>query len=310
MQCMASVRRHGLVLGFGVLGCGSPRGEEMTTLAAGTASAGDDGTSTGAAAVDTTAAAILDVAADSGSGPAGDEGTNMCQQDIDIVFVMDVSTSMGPFLGKLADEILVVDQAIADLGLPNPPHYGLVVFVDDAAILNTGAPYADVQTLRSDFQQWSAFTSTNSQVSGGGSNSTWPENSLDALFLAGAGFQWRAEGDATLRMIIHTTDDTFWNGPTTADGVSIMHGYDEVVGALQDRQIRVFSFAAQIGGSCECEDVTPGWSSPYMGQTPLPEATDGEVYDIDLVLANQLSLSAAIGEAITVSMCDPYTPVG
>jgi hypothetical protein len=313
--------------GLVAIACGESRETTTTTTSPGTSisatlsssagtedSAANTGDDDGGSAAD-------DAPADSTDGPKfdvmnmGDGGANPdtgmgCDQDIDIVFVMDVSTSMGPFLSKLADEILVVDQAIADLMVPNPPHYGLVVFVDDAAILNGGAPYADVETLRADFMMWSTFTSTNYQVGGGNYNTTWPENSLDALYLAAAGFQWRPQGDQTLRMIIHTTDDTFWDGPTVQNGVMIQHGYEEVVDALQSREIRMFTFAAQIGGMCECEDVTPGWSTPYMGLPPIPDSTDGEAYDLDLVLANQLSLSEAINGAIEEHMCQPYPPQG
>lgn len=298
-----------VLVGSGGPACNDAR-DDGTSVGAGTVptTAPDDEST--AAAVDTTAGQRLDLGADTAATEGDVDGTDDCTQDVDIVFVMDVSTSMGPLLDALADEILVVDEALAALGLPNPPHYGLVVFVDDAAILGVGAPYPDVATLQQDFQSWSAFTSTDAQIGGGEPNSTWPENSLDALYLAAAGFQWRPAGDATLRMIIHTTDDTFWDGPTTANGESIAHGYDEVVGALQQRSIRTFSFAGQIGGSCECEDVTPGWSTPYQGKTPIPEATDGDVFDIDLVLAGQLSLSAAINDAVGQTMCQPYTPVG
>jgi hypothetical protein len=319
--------RIGFVV-LGVVACGDTRGSQdsvsatatVTASASASASAtegtdaGDAGTTSASADdgdddddADTGAKFDVEIAGDGGIGP---DTSSSCEQDIDIVFVMDVSTSMGPFLSTLADEILVVDEAIAALDLPNPPHYGLVVFVDDAAILNAAGPYPDVATLRADFMEWSAFTSTNYQVGGGNYNTTWPENSLDGLYLAAAGFQWRPQGDQTLRMIIHTTDDTFWDGPTMQNGVAIEHGYEEIVGALQDREIRMFTFAAQIGGMCECEDVTPGWSTPYMGMPPIPESTDGDVFDLDLVLAGQLSLSAAINGAIEENMCEPYPPQG
>ncbi|MBX7081476.1 MAG: VWA domain-containing protein [Nannocystaceae bacterium] len=288
--------------------CQDNRDEPATATTLTTASGDDDGDTTATAS--TGMLAVPDIGGGATATEGDVDGTDDCAQDIDIVFVMDVSTSMGPVLSKLGDEILVVDEAIAALGLPNPPHYGLVVFVDDAVILGSGGPYPDVASLQQDFVEWAGFTSSNQQVGGGNLNTTWPENSLDALFLGAAAFQWRPAGDATLRMIIHTTDDTFWDGPTTGNGVAIAHGYDEVVTALQDRSIRTFSFAAQIGGECECEDVTPGWSTPYQGKTPLPEATDGAVFDIDLVFAGQLSLSAAIAGAIDDTMCQPYTPVG
>ena len=243
--------------------------------------------------------------------PAGDDGTaetgDECMQDVDIVFVMDVSTTMGPFLDKLEAEIDVVDQALQALDLPSAPHYGLVVFVDDTLITNAGAPYTDVAQLRTDFETWNNFTSGNSQVASGGSNTTWPENSIDALYLAGSVFQWRA-ADTTLRMIIHTTDDTFWNGPTTGNGIAIAHGFEETVDLLQSQQIRVFSYAALIGGSCNCEDVSMGWSTPYMGMTSMPEATGGAWFNIDEVLADQISLSGSIDASVIDTMCTPYPP--
>lgn len=238
-----------------------------------------------------------------------DTAGEVCEQDIDVVFVMDVSTTMGPFLGTLADQMLVVDQAIAALDLPSPPQYGLVVFVDDFALLGEGQPYADAAALQADFQMWSDFTSSNSQVSGAGSNSTWPENSLDALYAAATAYAWRP-AESTLRIIIHTTDDTFSEGPATVNGIDVLRDYPSTVQALQDQQIRVFSFTADIGGSCNCDDVSPGWSTPYQAQTPIPEATDGARFDIDQVLGGTLDLSEAINTSIEGAVCDPYEPVG
>lgn len=232
-----------------------------------------------------------------------------CQQAVDIVFTMDVSTTMGGFINILANEILAVDAAIQALEMPLDPRYGLAVFVDDAVLLNGGAPYADAVALRDDFLMWSAFTATNQQVGGGNSNGTWPENSLDAIYFAADGFQWRP-AETTIRMIIHTTDDTFWDGPTIGNGIPIQHGYAETVQRMQDQEVRGHVFADDIGGACVCEDVTPGWSTPYMGMLPIPEATDGAVYDINEVLSGVVSLADAINGAVEDSYCDPYTPAG
>ncbi len=309
-----SLARSCTCVALGALACSEPRDEHEPTTSAASADPTTSGTGGDAStAVDhDPTGGKLDVAppGDATDPTAGvTDGGSTCDQDVDIVFVMDVSTTMGPFLDQLATEIIVVDEALDALDLPSEPHYGLVVFVDDAALLNAGAPYDSVATLQQDFQAWADFTSTNGQVSGGGYNSTWPENSIDALYLAAAGFQWRP-AESTLRLVIHTTDDTFWDGPTTADGVAIQHGYGETVAALQQREIRDFTFAAQIGGSCECEDVTPGWSSPYMGMAPVPEATGGLVYDLDLVLVGQVSLADALTDAVETTMCEPYPPVG
>src|SRR5262249_8573868 len=155
-----------------------------------------------------------------------------------------------------------VDTAVKGLNLTSTPHYGLVVFVDDTLAANNAKPYADVAALQADFQKWAAFTSSNTQVNGACCNSTWPENSLDALYDAATKFEWRPI-DQTLRIVIHTTDDTFWNGPTTADGVQILHDYKSTVQALQQAQVRDFSFAALMGGELENLDVSMGWFGPY-----------------------------------------------
>jgi hypothetical protein len=242
-----------------------------------------------------------------GSAGTGGNGDEQCDQDVDIVFVMDVSTSMGAFLTKLANEISVVDQALAEMGLPNAPHYGLVVFVDDTKIEKGGAPYTSVAELRDDFQTWANFTSQNTQINSGGSNTFYPENSLDALYLAAKSFQWR-DSATTLRAVIHTTDDTFWQGPSQNDGVAIQHSYGETLEALVSETIRVFSFAAELGGPFENENVAPGWFKVYGNLPPIPHGTDGAVFKIDDVLSGTSSLADGIKQVILDSYCDPYEP--
>lgn len=232
-----------------------------------------------------------------------------CKQSIDLVFVMDVSTSMSAILQKLANEILVVDQAIKALDVKTEVHYGLVVFVDDATLINNGTPYADAGALQADFIQWSNFTQTNSQTDGNGSNYDWPENTLDALYMAAYGFQWRPV-ESTLRMIIHTTDDTFGDKGAVQSGETVQHSYDETVLGLQEREIRVFSFADndKTGGPSNNLDVSMGFFTPYQGKTPIPQATDGGAFNINEVLANQLSLAAAINQSVEDSLCMQYIP--
>ncbi|HVH98416.1 MAG TPA: vWA domain-containing protein [Enhygromyxa sp.] len=231
-----------------------------------------------------------------------------CLEDVDIVFVMDVSTTMGPFFDKLESEISAVHDALSAYDLPNPPHYGLVVFVDDFTLVNAGVPYTDVEELKADFAYWNDFTASNQQTDGGGYNSTWTENSLDALFSAAVGFQWRPK-NSTLRMIIHTTDDTFWNGPTVGNGIDILHNYPDTVDILQANEVRMFTFADLIGGQCECDDVSEGFFTEFQGQPPIPAQTGGAAYNIGEVLAGILSLSQAITDSIDDSYCEDYPPV-
>ena len=280
---------------------------------------GDDAGSTTVRDPESTGATVpgsSDEAADDGPvsfdlGPSVDAPgqDERCEEQVDVVFVMDVSTSMGGFLATMADQMLVVDQAIQDLALGTEPRYGLAVFVDDYLLVNEGMAYDDVTVLAADFDMWSTFTASNSQVNGGGFNTTFPENSLDPLVAAANEFEWRPIG-ATTRIVIHTTDDTFWEAPEVADGVVIQHDYVETVDALQDEQVRVFSFAAMLGGPGENEDVTMGWFGPYGAELAIPEATDGGVFHIDDVLGGTVSLADAIVSAVEDSYCEPYDPQG
>ena len=73
----------------------------------------------------------------------GDADTN-----VDIVFVMDVSTSMYVLLQKLEDEILTVDAKLKSLDVLPDVNYGLVVFVDDVPRAPNGkADYPAARTL-------------------------------------------------------------------------------------------------------------------------------------------------------------------
>jgi len=240
-----------------------------------------------------------------GGGGSGDGSAGACNQAIDIVFSMDVSTSMGAFLNKLADEIEAVDAAVKALNLKVEPHYGLVVFVDDTLFANSSQPYADVKTLKIDFKSWATFTASNQQTAGGNSNTTWPENSLDSLYRAAKEFAWRPK-ESTLRLVIHTTDDTFVQGPTTHNGVQIMHNYPDTVKALQEEQVRVFAFASLLGGPFEADDVSQGWFAPIAGSPSIPNATGGAVFKLDDVMSGTVSLSNAIPAAVKDTYCKPY----
>ncbi|MCA9690422.1 MAG: VWA domain-containing protein, partial [Myxococcales bacterium] len=263
----ASASANSLTLGNDVTGSASQTGDGD-----GDPSTGDGDPSTGDG--DPTGAPKLDTIPDDTG--VEDSGPDDCLENIDIVFVMDVSTTMGPFFDKLELEIGAVHDALQQYELPEEPHYGLVVFVDDFTLVNAGAPYTDINELRADFAYWNNFTSSNQQTKGGGYNSTWTENSLDAMFAGAAGFQWRPSAD-TLRVIVHTTDDTFWNGPITANGVDIIHNYPDTVDILQEKEIRLFAFADLLGGQSGTDDVSMGFFTDFQGQPPIPAQTGGGV---------------------------------
>lgn len=225
------------------------------------------------------------------------------KSQVDVVFVVDVSTTMTFMLDRIEKQIAQVDSEARAQALD--PRYGLVVFVDDVLVANGGQPYADIAALQRDLAGWQAFTAGNRQINSAAHNLDWPENTLDAVHAAATQYAWRP-ADTTLRMVVHATDDDFGEAPAVQSQQTVQHTYRETVDALRAAEVRMFSFAARIGGQCECLDVRAGLYTRFHGQPSLPAATGGAVFDIDEVAAGKLGLAAAVGGAVRSGVCTRY----
>ena len=274
----------------------------------------------------------------SGGGGAGDLGT--CTDVVDVVFVLDVSSSMDFVLDKLDAEIDAVVQKANSLA-PDA-HFGLIAFVDNWALdmsgpLAGGKVHVDGATLKAAFQNYkNVYTTPNRNPGDGPSGPTeqnpiCEEDALDALHAAAAEFPWRA--NAT-RVIIAVTDDTFLERPDNygdrdGDGMEDKTDYpregnypamwtvSETVDALKGARARVFAFTRLMppgpldltrcgtGRRLPWASVSDGWSTPYMGHAPIPMATDGKNFDLDQVKAGTLSLSETINQVVVQSYCNP-----
>ncbi len=244
-------------------------------------------------------------------GTAGAEPEFTCENpeqrakpNVDVVFVIDVSTTMGFMLDRVEQGIAEVDAELRKFS--RDPRYGLVVFVDDVLVSNNGQPFPDLETLRAEFTRWRGFTTNNHQVLATETpNLDWPENSLDALHAAATQFAWRPADD-TVRLVIHATDDDFREAPAVQSEQRVEHTYLETLEALRDHEVRVASFAARIGGECECLDVEPGWFKPFGELPSMPDGTGGAVFDIDEVAAGRVGFAAAIQGTVRDSVCTRY----
>jgi len=113
------------------------------------------------------------------------------------------------------------------------------------------------------------------------------------------------------------TDDTFEEPPAVLSGspfggggVPVAHGYDQVVAALQDFEVRVGAFAAPGAGE-ECgagssANVGRGFHEPYAGRPSIPVATGGRVWSIRDVRAGTLDMATAINEMVMAEHCTLY----
>ena len=228
-----------------------------------------------------------------------------CFSQLDIVFVMDVSTTMKEMLGTLENEIGQVWE-FTDKNFKGETQFGLTVFVDDVTVTNEGKTFASVEAIKTEFNKWYNFTSTNKQTQSTVANGDWPENSLDGLALTAKGFEWR-DAEQTLRLVILATDDTFFESPAKfSSNIAVQHTYDETVTLLVDGKMRVGAFAAKKGGFTGNTDVQPGFFTDYNGKPSIPVATGGEVYLIDDVNAGTLHIYEAVNSFIENTMCKTY----
>jgi len=226
---------------------------------------------------------------------------------LDVVFVLDVSTSMTSVLDALQAGIGDVWSYAA--GLTLFAQFGLVVFVDDVQVTNGGAPWASAADLQAEFARWRAFCGSESEP-GGSAGTNWdcPENTIDALWQAVDRFSWRA---GSTRVVIFATDDTFVEPPATLGSgyLLVHHTYADLVTHLRDNQIRVAVFAAHDSDNCAIPPVyntEAGFFAPWGGTAALPDATGARVFDVDGVRAGSISMTEAINDVILEEFCTPY----
>jgi hypothetical protein len=270
----------------------------------------------------------------------GDLVSNACQEVIDLVFVLDLSSSMLAVLDELKQDI---DRVVnASNALKQNSHFGLVTFVDNVKVDDSGPKeggkvHIAGSTLQSAFDRYIRTYTNHNRNPGDGPNGPTTqnpiceENSLDALYEAADKFPWR---NGSTRVVILATDDTFLErvdnyGDRDGDGKTDKTDFpregdypatrtmDETVALLKQKKIRVFSFTRLLppgpldplrcgtGRRLPWSAVAGGWSIPYKGKKPIPEDTGGKNFDLVQVLNAQLALTETINNVVLESRCNP-----
>jgi hypothetical protein len=213
---------------------------------------------------------------------------------LDLVFVLDVSTSMNEIamlrgaIETLFDAIEAEDRDVR-IGLTTFENDVVVhrrgVFLDRAALFQELDPQLESGS-------WIPDSSLPRQLL----NFELEENLLDALYRSATEFDFRPEAR---RYVFVMTDDTFLEPPAVfSDGNRAMHSYSEVASALTERDIGVFSVHLSAKGR--------GLSSDYEGQRSLIDQTGGAWDEISAVGPG--SLERMLGEMLTRPDCHQRSP--
>ncbi|UJR79605.1 VWA domain-containing protein [Sandaracinus amylolyticus] len=236
------------------------------------------------------------------AGPRADARIT-CNALLDVVFVIDVSTSMREEAERLRTGVESIWNAAH--ALTSNTQFGLVVFVDDAVAVNGCGAFTSIASLQSELMRWRDFCGTNRSPSSDLQNTDCAENSLDALHLAATTCPWRA---GATRVIVHVTDDTFAERPQVlSESVAVEHTYAEVASELVSRELRVGAFAVPgVGEPCgagSSPDVGRGFHAPFGSMPSLPMQTRGRAYDLRAVRSGTLDMAASITELLADEYC-------
>ena len=208
---------------------------------------------------------------------------------LDLVFVLDVSTSMDE-IAILRDAMGVVFDAIEAASLD--VQVGLTTFENDVIVHGRGS-FLDRVAF---FRELDSQLVEGSWIPDGNQprqllNFELEENLLDALHRSATEFDFRTEAR---RYLFLMTDDTYLEPPAVfSDGSRVIHSYLEVVSVLTARDISVFSAHRSAKGR--------GLSSDYDGGPSLVERTGGEWLELGNVQA--ASLARMLGGLLTRPDC-------
>ena len=214
---------------------------------------------------------------------------------LDVVFVLDVSTSMEESLDALRAGI--GDVWTAASALSPDPRFSMIVFVDDALAVDGCAPFASVDALRGAFDTWRSFCASNESPVSHAYNIDFPENSMDALHLASTACTFR---EGATRIVVHVTDDTFYEPPAVfSDSVSCEHTYAEVARAYVAFELRLATFH-------DTADHPEGFSAPWEGNASLVDRTGGASFSLDDVVSGRLDMGESIRTFVQNEYCTPF----
>jgi len=212
---------------------------------------------------------------------------------LDLVFVLDVSTSM--------DEMAALRTAIQELfdfseanGLD--VRFGLTTFENDVIVHGDGEFMERTRFFEEfDSQLIPGIWVPDPELPRQLLNFDFPENSLDAIYRAASDMPFAPN---SRRYVLLMTDSNFLEPPAVfSDGTPVRHRYAEVERALRDNEVKLFAVHDTSAGE--------GLSRNWKGRPPLVSQSGGTWFEISQITTGALTLNDVLAKFIMRSVCDP-----
>ncbi len=213
-------------------------------------------------------------------------------QPLDLVFVLDISTTMYE-MTSLRKAIASIFDFVEAQGVD--ARFGLTTFENDVLVHRQGAFLEREEFFRElDSQLVEGQWIPNPQLPRQLLNFDLQENMLDALHRSATSFDFR---EGARRYLLLMTDDTFLEAPAVfSDGTPALHTYSEVATTLASREMRLFAVHASKNGQ--------GLSSDYGEQSSLVSLTEGNWFELSAVSSGRLTLDTLLSDLVVGSSCN------
>jgi hypothetical protein len=223
--------------------------------------------------------------------------------EADIMWVLDITGSMGGSIGLLQANITAFTNQLAAQGIDY--RQGLYVF-SDSTLYPAGYVLPDTNDgFATSDAQFLGWVNTARASTGGGGD--WPEDSLDALAAAAAGNIWRPAASHTLIVVsdapAHAQGfDNLSPLSLTAEAVSL-HGQGYTVDAISSSSAEMAPDAAVFGLAAVLPYGDLSYMPPLAGGQWLDITSPGTAWNAFLS-----GLGSAVASYTNVVLTDPLPP--
>ena len=213
----------------------------------------------------------------------------------EIYFVLDVSTSMAPFLNDVKDELVALSFNFPEYdadGRRTQVDYYVVAFVNDYLWFPLGAERMTSHiAVQAAFEDAIAAGSSGQNLTQSSLNAETTENLLDAIASVLA-----RESDAEAKLMLIATDATFAEMPAVlSSGIEVQSSYHGIKSELEAQGFRVHAFT---------QSDVDGLGRLYANQPPLTALPGSTVHDLSVLTGDRETVRQTLTDIAVNASCN------